>query len=51
MSVGGPSNPRQTNARPARELNPELKILFTSGYTQNAIVHNGRLDSDVFLLS
>ena len=51
MSVGGPSNPRQTNARPARKLNPELKILFTSGYTQNAIVHNGRLDSDVFLLS
>jgi DNA-binding NtrC family response regulator len=39
VSVGGPSNPRQTNARPARELNPELKILFTSGYTQNAIVH------------
>ncbi len=38
-------------ARTARELNPDIKILFTSGYTQNAIVHNGRLDDDVFLLS
>jgi CheY-like chemotaxis protein len=38
-------------ARTAREINPDIKILFTSGYTQNAIVHNGRLDEDVFLLS
>jgi signal transduction histidine kinase/DNA-binding NarL/FixJ family response regulator len=38
-------------ARVAREINPDIKILFTSGYTQNAIVHNGRLDEDVFLLS
>ena len=38
-------------ARIARELRPDIKILFTSGYTQNAIVHNGRLDDDVFLLS
>ncbi|MGD0143033.1 MAG: response regulator [Rhizomicrobium sp.] len=38
-------------ARRARESDPAIKILFTSGYTQNAIVHNGRLDDDVFLLS
>ncbi len=38
-------------ARRARELDPGLKILYTSGYTQNAIVHNGRLDDDAFLLS
>ena len=38
-------------ARIAREIRPDIKILFTSGYTQNAIVHNGRLDDDVFLLS
>jgi signal transduction histidine kinase/DNA-binding response OmpR family regulator len=46
----GTMNTREL-ARRARELIPEIKILFTSGYTQNAIVHNGRLDADVFLLS
>jgi CheY-like chemotaxis protein len=30
---------------------PWLKVLFTSGYTQNAIVHGGRLDPGVELLS
>ena len=38
-------------ARRAQELKPGIKILYTSGYTQNAIVHNGRLDDDAFLLS
>jgi hypothetical protein len=27
-----------------------LKVLFTTGYTKNAIVHNGRLDAGVDLL-
>ncbi len=30
---------------------PHLKVLFTSGYAQNAIVHGGRLDPGVHLLS
>jgi PAS domain S-box-containing protein len=30
---------------------PGTKILYTSGYTENAIVHHGRLDQDVMLLS
>lgn len=38
-------------ARRAQEICPQISVLFTSGYTQNAIVHNGRLDEDVFLLS
>jgi PAS domain S-box-containing protein len=38
-------------ARKARERLPGLAVLFTSGYTQNAIVHSGRLDPGVELLS
>ncbi|CAL8480645.1 PAS domain S-box protein [Caballeronia sp. S22] len=38
-------------ARRAVEMLPGLKVLFTSGYTQNAIVHGGRLDPGVELLS
>ncbi|HEX8784912.1 MAG TPA: response regulator, partial [Telluria sp.] len=38
-------------ARQAKALQPDLAVLFTSGYTQNAIVHGGRLDPGVELLS
>jgi PAS domain S-box-containing protein len=34
----------------ARRRRPELKVLFTTGYTRNAIVHHGRLDPGVSLL-
>src|SRR6201995_6205393 len=37
-------------ARKAKERLPNLAILFTSGYTENAIVHGGRLDRGVELL-
>jgi len=30
---------------------PSIKVLFTTGYTRNAIVHNGMLDPDVQLLA
>ena len=30
---------------------PHLKILFTTGYSRNAIVHNGMLDAEVQLLA
>ncbi|RKG98819.1 response regulator [Corallococcus sp. CA053C] len=38
-------------ARQAQALLPDLEVLFTSGYTENAIVHGGRLDPGVSLLS
>jgi signal transduction histidine kinase len=38
-------------ARRAQELIPGLPVLYTSGYTENAIVHGGRLDPGVELLA
>ena len=35
----------------ARRGRPELKVLFTTGYTRNAVVHNGVLDPGVELIS
>lgn len=37
-------------ARRLKEVQPRLRILFMSGYTENAIVHHGRLDDGVILL-
>ncbi|GGE17282.1 two-component system sensor histidine kinase/response regulator [Aureimonas endophytica] len=38
-------------ARKAKERLPNIAVLFTSGYTENSIVHGGRLDVGVELLS
>jgi CheY-like chemotaxis protein len=32
-------------------LRPELRVLYTTGYSRNAIVHHGRLDPGVQLIS
>jgi len=34
----------------ARETRRDLKVLYTTGYTRNAIVHNGMLDANVAFL-
>jgi CheY-like chemotaxis protein len=34
----------------AKTLRPGLPVLFTTGYSRNAIVHHGRLDAGVQLL-
>jgi len=34
----------------ARQRRPDLKVLFTTGYTRNAVVHNGVLDPGVELI-
>jgi PAS domain S-box-containing protein len=38
-------------AEEARSFRPDLKVLFTTGYSRNAIVHHGRLDPGVQLIS
>jgi DNA-binding response OmpR family regulator len=34
----------------AERRRPGLKVLFTTGYTRNAIVHHGRLDPGVQMI-
>jgi hypothetical protein len=33
------------------KLRPGLKVLYTSGYTEDAILHQGRLNPGVLLLA
>ena len=46
----GPMHSRDL-VRKAKERLPGMAVLFTSGYTENAIVHGGRLDEGVELLN
>ena len=48
--VLGDSNGRVL-ADKVRQVYPAVPVLFTTGYTRNAIVHQGRLDPDVHLLN
>ena len=46
--------PRMSGAELAQALrrrHPSLKVLYTSGYTRNAIVHGGRLDPGVEMIA
>ncbi len=49
VGLPGGMNGRQL-ADAARKARPDLKVLFTTGYARNAIVHDGRLDPGVALL-
>ncbi len=35
----------------AAQIRPDLRVLFTTGYSRNAIVHQGRLDAGVQLIT
>ncbi len=49
MMQGGMNGRQLANTLQKRK--PGLRVLFTSGYTENAIIHHGRLDSGVLLLA
>ena len=49
VMLPGSMNGRQL-ADELRKYRPDLKVLFTSGYTDNALVHHGRLDVGARLL-
>ena len=49
VGLPGPLYGRQI-ADEARKLRTDLKVLFTTGYAQNAIIHQGRLDPGVQLI-
>jgi CheY-like chemotaxis protein len=50
VGLPGGMNGRQL-ADEARRRRPDLKVLFTTGYARNAIVHDGRLDPGVSLIT
>lgn len=41
----------QVMAKWLKTRNPEIKVLFTSGYTDDALAHHGELDRGIALLS
>ncbi|MFN5037836.1 MAG: ATP-binding protein [Bradyrhizobium sp.] len=47
--MSGGMNGRQVADAVTAKL-PSVRVLFTSGYTEDAIIHHGRLDPDVTLL-
>ncbi|HEX7013155.1 MAG TPA: response regulator [Steroidobacteraceae bacterium] len=49
--VGLPGMNGAQLVRKAREIRADLPVLFTTGYARNAIVHQGRLDAGVELLT
>src|SRR5207244_6882173 len=48
--VGLPGRNGRQLADEARRFMPALKVIYTTGYARNAIVHHGMLDAGVDLL-
>ena len=39
-----PKSVSASTSRPTRRLRPDLKVLFITGYAENAVIGNGHLD-------
>ena len=50
VMMGGGMNGSEL-ARAAQQIQPQIPVLFTSGYSENAISHQGRLQPGTLLLS
>ena len=50
MDIVMPDMDGRRLADQALKLRPKLKVLFTTGYTRNAVVHHGVVDAGVHLL-
>src|SRR5690606_27197910 len=50
VGLPGGMNGRQL-ANLAQQRHPGMKVLFTTGYARNAIIHDGRLDAGVQLIT
>ena len=48
--IGLPNTDGRQLATMARQLQPDLRVLYTTGYARNAIVHNGTLDAGVDMI-
>jgi two-component system NtrC family sensor kinase len=46
---GGMNGRQLTDA--VLKLRPAIRVLYMTGYTRNAIIHHGRLDPDIDLLT
>ena len=49
-SIGMPDRDKAKSTQEISDIGPEIKVLYTTGYARNAIVHHGLVDPGVNLL-
>jgi CheY-like chemotaxis protein len=49
--IGLPGMNGRELAEEARRRRPKIRVLYTTGYARNAVVHHGRLDPGVHLIA